>query len=184
MDCYVHSRPAVGVCALCGRGVCRDCLIQDSPHLICHTCEANPPTQGFEYRSGLEIAGLPFIHICAGVHPLTKRPRVAKGVIAIGNIAVGGLAIGGLSIGLLTLGGMSIGILGALGGAALGVGVSVGGLAVGWVAIGGVALGFAHAIGGAAFAPHVVSALRCDPETAALFQPMLDRLGIPPLCRY
>ena len=95
MNCYVHSRPAVGMCAMCGRGTCRDCVAADSPHLICRNCAARPAIQGFEYRSALEIAGLPLIHICAGVHPVTKRPRVARGVIAIGNVALGGVAIGG-----------------------------------------------------------------------------------------
>ena len=59
------------------------------------------------------------------------RPRVARGIIAIGNIAVGVVAIAGLSCGLVTLGGASIGLLFAVGGAAFGFGISVGGLAVG-----------------------------------------------------
>jgi hypothetical protein len=47
---------------------------------------------GFEYRSPLVIGGWPLLHICVGVDPQTMRPRVAKGIIAIGNIAVGGAA--------------------------------------------------------------------------------------------
>jgi len=43
----------------------------------------------------------------AGVDPATMRPRVAKGVIAIGNIAVGVFALGGLSFGLITACGSS-----------------------------------------------------------------------------
>jgi hypothetical protein len=171
------------MCAMCGRGTCRDCVAADSPHLICRNCAARPAIQGFEYRSALEIAGLPLIHICAGVHPVTKRPRVARGVIAIGNVALGGVAIGGLSVGLITLGGMSVGLVGAIGGAAVGFGLSLGGFALGSVAIGGFAVGFAHAIGGAAFAPHVISATHCDPETTALVEPLLVRMNVPPLCR-
>ena len=79
------------------------------------------------------IGGWPLIHACAGIDPVTLRPRIARGVVAIGNIAVGIVAIGGVACGLFTLGGASIGCLLAIGGAALGLGVSVGGFAVGIV---------------------------------------------------
>src|ERR1700716_1290715 len=59
----------------------------------------------FEYKSSMTIAGWPLIHVCGGIDPVTIRPRIAKGVIAIGNIAFGVLAIGGLAGGVLTLGG-------------------------------------------------------------------------------
>ena len=129
------------------------------------------------------IGGWPLMHVCAGVDPLTMRPRVAKGIIAIGNIAVGGIAIGGLAAGVLTLGGLSLGGLVALGGAALGFGLSIGGFAVGSVAIGGAAAGFVHAIGGAAFGPSIVDGRQCDPEAAAFVRDWLGAAILPPSCR-
>jgi len=94
---------------------------------------------------------------------------------------LGGLAIGGLSCGLFTLGGASIGILGAMGGAALGLGTSVGGLAVGSIAVGGAAIGFVHAIGGAAFGPSVISGMRCDDTALDFFRQWIA--AIPRNCR-
>ena len=108
---------------------------------------------GYEYKSSATIGGWPLIHVAAGVDPVTLRPRIAKGIVAIGDVAVGVLAIGGLACGLFTVGGASIGLMVAVGGAALGLGVSVGGFAVGSIAIGGAAVGFLHAVGGAAFGP-------------------------------
>ena len=54
----------------------------------------------YEYKSETELFGLPLVHIAYGYDPETLRPRIAKGIIAIGNIAFGLLfAIGGLSLG-------------------------------------------------------------------------------------
>jgi hypothetical protein len=114
---------------------------------------------GYEYESATRIAGWPLLHICAGVDPLTLRPRVARGIIAIGDLAIGVLAIGGFACGLVTIGGTSLGLLLAIGGAAVGLGLSIGGFAVGSIAIGGVALGLVHALGGAAFGPGIVERL-------------------------
>ena len=106
---------------------------------------------GYEYTSATTIAGWPLLHICAGVDPLTMRPRVARGIVAIGDMAVGVLAIGGFACGLFTIGGASLGMLLAIGGAAVGLGLSIGGFAVGSIAIGGVAAAFIHAVGGVEF---------------------------------
>jgi hypothetical protein len=136
---------------------------------------------GYEYKSSTTIGGLPLVHVCAGIDPVTMRLRVAKGVVAIGNVAVGVLAIGGVACGLFTVGGASIGLLAAVGGVALGLGVSVGGVAVGSIAIGGAALGFLYAIGGAAIGPAVIDGLHCD-EAARDFA--LRWLNMrPPSCR-
>jgi hypothetical protein len=115
---------------------------------------------GYEYKSSTTIGGWPIVHVCAGIDPVTMRPRIAKGVVAIGNIAVGMVAVGGLACGLFAVGGASIGLLLAVGGAAVGLGVSVGGFAVGSIAIGGVAVGFVYAIGGGAFGPALAAANR------------------------
>ena len=117
---------------------------------------------GFDYKSSITIGGWPLVHVCAGVDPDTMRPRIAKGVIAIGNISIGLVAIGGLACGLITVGGASLGLLLAVGGAALGAGLSIGGLAVGSIAIGGAAVGFQYAVGGVAVAPAALDSMRCD----------------------
>jgi hypothetical protein len=142
MNCFVHGRTAaVGVCVFCQKAVCHECVGRDTPRLLCRTCIQQSTVLGFEYRSTASIAGWPLIHICAGVDPATMRPRVAKGIIAIGNIAVGVVAIAGVACGLVTIGGLSLGLLLALGGVALGFGLSMGGLAMGSFALGGVAIG-------------------------------------------
>src|ERR671926_1057087 len=103
----------------------------------------------YEYKSEIELLGLPLIHVAQGVDPKTGAPRIAKGIIAIGNIAIGVFALGGLALGGITIGGASIGIF-ALGGLALG-GVTLGGVSIGaLVAMGGLAISTAYAIGGLA----------------------------------
>ena len=100
----------------------------------------------WEYRSKLNLFGLPVVHIRIGDRFAVLNKPV-KAWIAVGNKAVGGLfafggmaiaplSIGGLSIGLLSFGGLGIGIF-ALGGIALGVWTFFGGLVVGWRAFGG-----------------------------------------------
>lgn len=184
MNCFIHDRTAaVGMCVVCQRGMCRDCVGRDSPRLVCRTCIQQRVVLGFEYRSTATLAGLPLVHICVGIDPSTMRPRVAKGVVAIGNVSVGVVAVGGLACGLLTVGGASLGLLFALGGAAVGVGLSIGGLAIGSIAIGGVAIGFAYAIGGAAFGSAIVDGQRCDQAALEFFRPWLGPNVLPPRCR-
>lgn len=118
---------------------------------------------GYEYRSKAELLGLPVVHIAQGVDPTTGRPRVAKGIFAIGNIALGVVAVGGISIGGLTFGGVSLGLV-ALGGIAIG-GVALGGMALGVsLAVGGMALSTKYAIGGIALAPYTIDGRGADPE--------------------
>jgi hypothetical protein len=138
---------------------------------------------GFEYRSTAGVGDWPLVHVCAGIDPVTMRPRVARGVIAIGNLAVGVIAVGGLAGGLLTFGGVSLGLLFALGGVAIGLGLSAGGFAVGAVAIGGVAIGFVHALGGAAFGPSIIDGRRCDVEAVAFIREWLGSAILPPNCQ-
>ncbi|MGB3703630.1 MAG: hypothetical protein WA997_20395 [Anaerolineales bacterium] len=122
-----------------------------------------PLYPGYEYRSDLEIFGWPLVHITRGYEPLTGRPRVSKGVIAIGEIAIGVLAVGGFAFGGLAVGGMGIGVI-ALGGLAIG-GVSVGGIALGALAaVGGVAYSLVYAVGAMAHAQYVISPIRVDRE--------------------
>lgn len=182
MHCYAHpGTEAVGVCTVCGKALCRECVASDAPQLLCKSC-LNRPLFGFEYRSGLSLGNLPFIHVCTGIDPVTRRPKVARGVIAIGNIAVGVVALGGLSLGFFSLGGLAVGILGAVGGAALGAGVSFGGLAVGSVAVGGAAIGYSYALGGVAVAPSVIDGRHCQEAARAFFAQYLPGM-LPPNCR-
>ena len=194
MNCFTHSRTAaVGICSGCQKAVCHECVARETPRLVCGTCAARGSAlpwgwygygwyrYGYEYKSATTIAGLPLVHVCAGIDPVTMRPKIARGVVAIGNIAVGVLAIGGLACGLFAVGGGSMGMLLAVGGAALGLGVSVGGFAVGSIAIGGAAVGFVYALGGGAFAPAVIDGRRCDEAAREFFQRWLHAL--PPSCR-
>jgi hypothetical protein len=183
MNCFIHERvAAAGLCVLCQRAVCRECIGRDAPRLVCRTCVERRPIMGFEYRSSATIAGWPLIHVCAGVDPVTMRPRVAKGVVAIGNVAIGAIAVAGVACGFVTLGGLSVGLLFALGGAALGLGLSAGGLAVGSIAVGGAAIGFSYAVGGVAFGPAVIDGARCDPEAADFLIRWLGSRMLPPHC--
>jgi hypothetical protein len=94
MNCYTHpATAAVGVCAVCAKGICRPCVSRSEPRLVCTACAARGAVFGYEYRSPVSIAGWPLIHIASGYDPATLKPRVAKGVIAIGNVALGGMAI-------------------------------------------------------------------------------------------
>jgi hypothetical protein len=184
VNCFNHDRvSAVGICAVCQKAVCHQCVGSDSPRIVCKTCLETQAMLGYEYRSSISIGSWPLIHVCAGIDPVTMRPRVAKGVIAIGNMAIGGIAIGGLACGLVTLGGASFGLLFALGGAAIGLGISIGGFAVGSVAIGGAAVGLMYAVGGAAFGPATISARHCDPAAVDFFRQWFGSGIVPPRCR-
>src|SRR2546429_756717 len=164
MNCFIHDRSAaVGLCAACQKAVCRECVGRDTPRLLCRTCIQQRAVLGFEYRSRTSLGGWPLIHICLGVDPATMRPRVAKGIVAIGNVAVGGVAIAGLACGLVTVGGASFGLLFALGGAAGGLGMSVGGPADGSIAPGRAAVGVVYAHGGRAVAPAGTLRRTCGP---------------------
>jgi hypothetical protein len=184
VNCYTHPQTAaVGLCAACQKAVCRECVGVDSPRVVCRDCVSRRVLFGFEYRSAASIGGWPLLHVCAGFDPVTMRPRVARGVIAVGNIAVGGVAIAGLAAGLITVGGLSIGLLFALGGAAIGVGLSIGGVAVGAIAIGGVSLGFSYAVGGVAVAPAFLDGQHCDPAVVEFVRRWFGSGLVPPNCR-
>ena len=184
MNCFVHDRTAaVGVCSLCQKALCRECVGRDVPRLFCRTCLQQNAIFGFEYRSSAAIGAWPLIHVCTGVNPVTMRPRIAKGVIAVGNVAIGGIAVAGLALGVVSIGGVSVGLLLALGGAALGLGLSVGGVAVGSVALGGASIGFLYAVGGAAFGPAIVDGRQCDQAALEFIRRWLGAAFLPPSCR-
>ena len=129
----------------------------------CALREGNRPASPvWEYRSRLELLGLPLVHIrisrAAGsdarqapVKAWFAAGDTAFGVLfAFGGLAVAPVCIGGLAIGLMPWGGISIGLL-AIGGFAFG-GWAFGGFAIGWQAFGGCALAWSAAAGGLAVA--------------------------------
>jgi len=117
----------------------------------------------YEYRSPLELFGLPQLHVAQGVDPDTGLPRVARGIIAVGNIAIGALAVGGLALGGMCFGGLALGVL-AIGGLALG-GAALGGIALAAALASGVlAVSLQYAFGGLALAPHALGAAGADPD--------------------
>lgn len=158
MNCFNHDRvAAVGICAVCQKAVCHQCVGTDSPRIVCNHCLETPTMMGFEYRSAIAFGSWPLIHVCAGIDPVTMRPRVAKGVIAIGNMAIGGVAIG--------------------------LGISVGGFAAGSIAVGGLAVGLMYALGGAAFGPATIDARHCDPAALNFFRQWIGSAVVPLRCR-
>ena len=183
MNCYTHGRsPAVGLCVVCQKAVCRECVGSAAPRVVCRTCLQQRSIFGYEYRSRMSIGGWPLVHICTGIDPATMRPRIARGVVAIGNLAIGGLAIAGLSFGLVTFGGASFGLLFALGGMSIGLGLSLGGVAIGSIAIGGIAVGLMYALGGLPFGPAVIGPRECDPAALEFFKQWFGSV-VPPRCR-
>lgn len=130
---------------------------------------------GYEYRSKIEIAGWPLVHIAQGVDPETGRPRVARGIVALGGIAIGVFAMGGLAVGAFAIGGVSLGLL-AFGGMAAG-GVAAGGVSVAYYfAAGGMALSLHYAIGGMPLAPHTLGPAGMDPGMRTFLDGWLERL--------
>ena len=153
MNCFVHDRSAaIGICSVCQKAVCRECIALDTPRLVCRTCIQQRAVMGFEYRSRLAVGGWPLIHVCMGVDPITMRPRVVRGLLF------------------------------ALGGAAVGLGLSIGGFAIGSVAIGGAAVGIVHAMGGAAFGPSIIDGRRCDPAAVDFVRRWFGSGILPPNC--
>ena len=133
---------------------------------------------GYEYQSPLKLFGWPLLHIAQGINPETGRPRVAKGVFAIGDIAIGVFALGGLALGGFALGGVGFGVL-ALGGVAIG-GITLGGMSLAlFFAVGGAAISAMYAIGGLALAPHALGGTGADPELLRLLGQWLPGLPEP-----
>lgn len=162
--------------------MCRDCIGAEKPRIICRECTGGGAVIGFEYKSEKAFGNWPLVHVCSGIDAVTGRPRIARGVIAIGQVAVGGIAVGGLAVGLVAIGGVALGLLGVLGGLAIGLGVAGGGLAVGSVAVGGMAVGFEYAIGGTAFGPAVISGTRCDQAVLDFLRSWIGPDLLPPDC--
>ena len=151
---------------------CRYCgeFLDGRPQMVLPTSFA-----GYEYKSQLQLFGLPLIHVAHGFDPKTGRFRIARGIIAIGNIALGVFALGGVAFGGFTLGGVSFG-LAALGGLALGM-FAVGGVSFGiLLAAGGLAISLLYAVGALALAPYIISATHIDPAFLEMLETWFNLL--------
>lgn len=121
-----------------------------------------PAIPVWEYRSRLELLGLPLVHIrisravASDARQIPVKAWFAAGdsaygvLFAFGGFAVAPVCIGGIAIGLVPWGGIALGIL-PVGGFAFGV-WAWGGFAFGWQAFGGCALAWNAALGGLAVA--------------------------------
>ena len=95
-------------CRECGKTVSRDAL-------MCPHCGAPRPYEkewsgfGFEYRTQAELWGLPLIHVCFKYRHF--RPRVARGIIAVGQFGVGVVTIAQFGVGVFTLAQFALGAL-------------------------------------------------------------------------
>lgn len=83
-----------------------------------------------EFKTYLNVGGLPLVHYTYGICPQTGRRITAHGIVAVGRIASGVIAIGQVAMGLIAIGQLSIGLLLALGQASFGAN-SMGQLAIG-----------------------------------------------------
>src|SRR6476660_4635370 len=88
-----------------------------------------------EFKSYLNVGGLPLVHYTHGICPQTGRRITAHGIIAVGRVASGVIAIGQFAIGLIAIGQLSIGLL------AVGLFFGAGQFATGHIAIGQFAYG-------------------------------------------
>jgi RNA polymerase sigma factor (sigma-70 family) len=121
--------------------------------------ENRPQKTAREYRSKLQLLGLPLVHVRfnrSATHQTPVKAWIAAGdsafglLFAFGGLAVAPVSVGGVAIGLIPLGGLAIGLF-AIGGFALG-GWVFGGFALGWQAFGGCAMAWNASMGGLAIA--------------------------------
>lgn len=125
---------------------CRQCAEPvDARLAVCPHCNAPRPGQaewhgeGYEWRTRMLWMGSPVVHIAFG-NGADGRPRVARGLFAIGQRAVGGVAVGivatgFVAIGVVSVGIFSLGVVAVAGLAAVGVN-ALAPLAIGFVAVG------------------------------------------------
>lgn len=89
--------------------LCRTCKHEVSEQaMMCPNCGTPFPARekwdgwGFEYKSGVQIFGLPLVHI-SFKYRANRVPVVARGVIAIGQFACGILTISQFGIGIVSI---------------------------------------------------------------------------------
>jgi len=89
----------------------------------------------YEWKSRIEVFGLPLVHIAIGRDRGTGKLMVAEGIIAIGQMARGVVAVAQFGIGVIAIGQFVAGIL-TLGQFAMGIYFSCGQFASGLNATG------------------------------------------------
>lgn len=93
---------------------CRECQRDVSNQAVsCPQCGAPYPARpmwdgwGYEYKSGLALAGLPLLHI-SFKYRANRVPVVARGIIAIGQFGCGVVCIAQFGAGLLCISQFSV----------------------------------------------------------------------------
>ena len=88
---------------------CRECKREVSEQAtFCPQCGAPYPARaswdgwGFEYKSALTLAGIPFVHISFKYRP-NRTPVVARGIIAIGQFGCGVVCIAQFGVGVFCI---------------------------------------------------------------------------------
>jgi hypothetical protein len=88
---------------------CRECKREISEQAYaCPQCGAPFPARekwdgwGFEYKSPVEIAGIPLLHISFKYRP-NRTPVVARGIIAIGQFGCGVICIAQFGVGVISV---------------------------------------------------------------------------------
>jgi hypothetical protein len=137
-----------------------------------------------EFKSYLNVGGLPLVHYTYGVCPQTGRRITAHGIIAVGRVASGVIAIGQLAVGLIAIGQLSIGLLIALGQAgiapycmgqlAVGLFFGAGQFATGQIAIGQFAYGN-YVLAQIGFGKHVIDVHGVDEVAKKFFLGWIGR---------
>ena len=130
------------------------------------------PSRVRDYRTKQSIFGLSLVHVAWGVDPVTHRPRVAKGWIAIGSKAKGLIAVGIEAYGLMATGLIAGGIF-PVGLLAFGV-FSVGLIAYGIRSTGLLAIALNHAVGLVSLGDHSIGLMHFGIDAPVFFL-----LGLP-----
>ena len=147
--------------------------IANSPGGPAANAGATPhPSPGRDYRTKQSFFGLPLVHVAWGVDPVTHRPRVAKGLLAVGPKAKGLIAVGIEAYGLMAAGLIAGGIF-PVGLLAFGV-LSVGLVAYGIVSTGLLAIALIHCVGLVSLGYHSVGLVHFGIDAPVFFL-----LGLP-----
>ncbi len=136
-----------------------------------------------EFRSHMQVFGMPLLHYTRGICPETGRHVVARGFVAVGRLATGVIAIGHASAGVIAIGQASFGLAISLaqGGAALiavgqiavGVLFGLGQISTGETAIGQLALG-KYVLAQLGFGTHLWTMTQADPIAIQHFRDLWD----------
>lgn len=157
---------------------CRECGKEVSDQAWqCPHCGAPMPGRtgwGIEWKSKTTLFGWPLVHVAFGFsRPF--RPRVAKGIIAIGQFAVGVVTIAQVGLGLVFGLGQFIFAPAAVAQFAVTILAALGQFAIGWLAIGQIVLAH-YGYGQTGAGTYLWTAHRHDPQAIAFFQQLFDTI--------